>query len=460
MTQRAPPPLALTVAIFALAFSIPAWPWLSGAVTVPYDAKSTFLPPVEFMARAFATGESPLWTPNVFAGWPNVADPQSMLTSPLHVLLALVSAAPGFRPSTASPSPISSSAGSGSSCISATAAGMWRARSLRRLPSRSAAPRSARLQHTGQVISLAYLPIAFWLLSRALDRSSWRYGAAAGTAAALIVLGRDQVALLEVYVLAGFVLAHWLGGEDKIARVRASLTPLIAGGIAGLVIIALPVLLTELLALRSNRPEFTFIEAGRGSLHWTHLLSLVFADLFGAMDPTSRFLGRGRLCLERALRHGRPVPRAEHGAALFRRARADRAGRRRSSRGVVARDPLLHHRAGADRVLHVRLVHAGVPRDVRGDAGREAVPPSGRRDLRVRRADRDPGRLSGASLADRRAPRAAERRHRGLAIAAFILAFTFWLAATTVGLAPAWKPIVTGLCFVAAGVASSSGRDG
>ena len=96
MTQRAQPSLALTVAIFTLAFLVPAWPWLSGAVTVPYDAKSTFLPPVEFMARAFATGESSLWTPNVFAGWPNVADPQSMLTSPLHVLLALVSAAPGF----------------------------------------------------------------------------------------------------------------------------------------------------------------------------------------------------------------------------------------------------------------------------------------------------------------------------------------------------------------------------
>ena len=46
---------------------------------------------------------------------------------------------------------------------------------------------SARLQHIGQVISLAYLPIALLLLSRALDRSSWRYGALAGVAAALIV---------------------------------------------------------------------------------------------------------------------------------------------------------------------------------------------------------------------------------------------------------------------------------
>src|SRR3954465_12793988 len=94
MTRRY---LLLVIAIYALAFLVPAWPWLSGVVTVPYDAKSTFFPPVEFMARAFATGESPIWTPNVFAGWPNIADPQSMLFSPLHVLLALLSPAPGFR---------------------------------------------------------------------------------------------------------------------------------------------------------------------------------------------------------------------------------------------------------------------------------------------------------------------------------------------------------------------------
>ena len=98
------------------------------------------------------------------------------------------------------------------------------------------------------------------------------------------MLGRDQVALLEVYVLAGFVLAHWCG-EDWRLRVRASIAPLIAGGIVGVIIVALPIMFTELLATDSNRPEISFFNAGRGSLHPTHMLSLVFADLFGAMDP-------------------------------------------------------------------------------------------------------------------------------------------------------------------------------
>jgi hypothetical protein len=291
--RDAQPSLFVIITIFTLAFLLPSWPWLSGAVTVPYDAKSTFLPPVEFMARAFATGKSPFWAPNVFAGWPNIADPQSMLTSPLHVLLALLSSAPGFR------------AIDGVTFAYLFVGGLaiilyFRDRGWHGAGALVAAlafafggAASARLQHTGQVVSLAYLPIALLLLSRALDRGSWRWGALAGVCGGLIAAGRDQVALLEIYVLAGLVFWHWLDGAGKAPRFRQSLKPLIAGAIAGLAIAALPVILTELLALRSNRPEFSFFDAGRGSLHPAHLLSLLFADLFGAMDPDVQFWGAG-----------------------------------------------------------------------------------------------------------------------------------------------------------------------
>src|ERR1700716_3822199 len=94
MTDEREPSLPVMVALFALAFLVPAWPWLSGAVTIPYDAQSTFYPPVAFMARAFASGRSPLLSPTPYAGWPMIADPQSMLTSPLHVLLAFATATP------------------------------------------------------------------------------------------------------------------------------------------------------------------------------------------------------------------------------------------------------------------------------------------------------------------------------------------------------------------------------
>jgi hypothetical protein len=86
-----------TIALFAVAFLVPAWPWLSGLVTIPWDAKSQFLPPFQFLVRSLATGQCPFWTPNVFAGWPLISDPQSLIFSPLHFLLAYFDPAPSFR---------------------------------------------------------------------------------------------------------------------------------------------------------------------------------------------------------------------------------------------------------------------------------------------------------------------------------------------------------------------------
>ena len=53
---------------------------------------------------------------------------------------------------------------------------------------------ASRIQHIGQLQSLVFLPLAILMLSRALERSSWMAGAAAGLFASFIVLGRDQVA--------------------------------------------------------------------------------------------------------------------------------------------------------------------------------------------------------------------------------------------------------------------------
>src|SRR5262249_53022768 len=130
-----------------------------------------------------------------------------------------------------------------------------------------------------------YLPLALWLLSRALDRSSWRAGLAAGAIAGLMAIGRDQAALLSLYVLAGFVLAHWVAGGQPLARLRRTRKPLVAVAASASLIAVVPVVMTTLLAARSNRPEISFAYAAAGSIHPVHLLQFAFADLFGAMSP-------------------------------------------------------------------------------------------------------------------------------------------------------------------------------
>src|SRR6516162_6593108 len=89
--------LVLSVIFYTAAFAVLSWPWLSGAVTIPWDAKAQFQPNLQFLATSLARGESPFWTPNVFAGWPQIADPQSLIFSPLHLVLAAIDPVPSFR---------------------------------------------------------------------------------------------------------------------------------------------------------------------------------------------------------------------------------------------------------------------------------------------------------------------------------------------------------------------------
>ena len=160
-------------------------------------------------------------------------------------------------------------------------------------PSRSAARRARGCSTPAQVISLAYLPLALWLLSRALDALVVGCGALAGHRCrpdrARARSGRAARALC-----AGRLGASRTGcGAGPLgARARKRQAADRRRHPAAL-IVALPVLLTELLAASSNRPEFDLRQAGRGSLHPAHLLSLAFADLFGAMDPKVDFWGAG-----------------------------------------------------------------------------------------------------------------------------------------------------------------------
>src|SRR5581483_11033995 len=151
-------PLVATIAIFALAFLLPAWPWLSGHVTIPWDAKSQFYPQVQFLATSISHGEWPWWTPNVFAGWPQISDPQSLLFSPLHVLLAVFNSAISLRAFDAVIFAYLFLGGLGIILFFHDRGWHMGGAVVAALAFAFGGAASARLQHIGQVISLAYLP--------------------------------------------------------------------------------------------------------------------------------------------------------------------------------------------------------------------------------------------------------------------------------------------------------------
>jgi hypothetical protein len=280
-----------TLGLFGLAWLALSRPWLSGRVTIPWDAKAHFYPQLQFLAQSIHRGETPWWAPFVFAGHPQVADPQSLIFSLPHLLLALVSPDPGFR---AADGIVLGMLGLGGAAVIL----LFRDRGWHPVGAVVAALAFAfgasaawRIQHVGQVVSLSWLPIALWLLTRAVDRGSGLAGLGAGVAAALMALGRDQVAYLGLWVLIGAMAWSWLAAPRPRNAVRRSLRPLLLGAVAGVLVVAIPIGLTVLLSGISNRLAIDLVGAGQGSLHPALLLTAFVPNLFGADGPFLDYWG-------------------------------------------------------------------------------------------------------------------------------------------------------------------------
>lgn len=282
--------LGVCLLLFVAALAL-TWPWLSGRYTIPWDAKGHFQAQAAFLAQSIHSGQSPFWAPYVFGGHPQIADPQSLIFSPPYLLLAFL---------TPNPTMTMVDAVAFATLVFGALGVIGFARDRRWHPAAALVAALAfvfggaaawRIQHIGQIMSLAYFPWSLWMLDRGLRLSSIRYGALAGFFAALTVLGPDQVSFLELIVLAGFTVARWLEGPGVLARMRASLRPLGAGTVVGGLIVSIPLLMVLSFADGSNRAHIDIEDAYYGSLHPTNLLTFVVANLFGTIGPGAEFWG-------------------------------------------------------------------------------------------------------------------------------------------------------------------------
>ena len=290
-TKTRRPHYGLAAIVFCCAAAALASPWLTGRVTTPWDAKAHFYPQLAFLARAFAEGRGFGWTPNVFAGWPQIADPQSLIFAPAYLLAAALTPAPTFV--LADAIVFAALAAGGLALIAYFRDQGWGAAGglTAALAFAFGGAAAWRIQHVGQAMSLAWFAVAIWALSRALGRGSVRWGLAAGAAAGCMVAGRDQVAWLQTYVLIGFVVWRVFDRPGVWANMRRFLAPLSGGVAAGLATAAAPVAFTLALAAQSNRPDIVFSEVVKGSLHPGALLTALAANLYGVDGPIAEFWG-------------------------------------------------------------------------------------------------------------------------------------------------------------------------
>ena len=294
---RAPRPLAVAPRRFALDVTLGVFlacmvalsaPWTTGKYALPWDAAAHFYPQFVFLSDALHAGDSPFWNPYVFAGHPQIADPQSLMFSPVFLALAALVKSPSFAVFDAAVFAHLAMGGVGMILYSRDRSWSEPAALVAALAFAFGGAAIWRVQHVGQVMSLAWLSLALWAWARALERASFGWGVAAGAFAGLMALGRDQVALLGLWTLVAYTVARWL---SPFARARFSAAPLLGGALAGALIVAIPVLMSASFAAESNRPQIDFDGAGKGSLHPASLLSFFVANLFGVDGPLAQFWG-------------------------------------------------------------------------------------------------------------------------------------------------------------------------
>jgi hypothetical protein len=281
----------LALLLLFLAGVVIGWPWLSGRVTIPWDAKAHFQPQIQFLAQSLADGQSPFWAPYVFSGHPQIADPQAMIFSLPFLALALVDGAPSLWAVDTTVLALLFLAGAALLVWFRDQNWHWAGGLIGALAFCYGASMAWRIQHTGQVLSLAYLPLALFACDRTLRRCSILYGIATGILAASIALGRDQVALLAIYALGAFVGWRICTAPQPRRALSAALLPLTAAAITALALAAIPIALTALFAADSNRPAIDYVGAGRGSLHPALLLTLLAPNLFGAAGRMEDYWG-------------------------------------------------------------------------------------------------------------------------------------------------------------------------
>ncbi|MBA1157905.1 YfhO family protein [Microvirga mediterraneensis] len=278
---------ALILAAWALAVSI--WP-LTGTV-VPWDSKNQFYPTLRYLGSALANGELPLWNPYHFGGHPSAADPQSLLFTPTMLLFGWLVPEPSmqlfdivvfahFLPGALAFVPLFRRRG-------------WHPAGavVAALVFMLGGSATARLQHTGIIFSYGFFPLAFWLLEEALDRRSYLYGLLFAVSAAMMVIGRDQVAFLCGLTLIALAAQRICTAPRSLVYLKSRLGLLVFMGLIGGALLAVPIVLTMQFLATSTRPSFGFGVAAMGSLPPESLATILFGNVFGSLRWTYDYWG-------------------------------------------------------------------------------------------------------------------------------------------------------------------------
>lgn len=282
-------------AVFALLVFVAAAAsaWAAAGAVVPWDSKNHFYPMFRFLGDSLARGDLPFWNPYHFGGHPSIADPQSLVFTP--TLLAFAWLAPKASMQTFDLVILGHLFAGGLGMLGLAWRRGWRpsAAVLAAIVFILGGSAAARLQHVGMIISYSFFPLAFWALEAAMERPRIRAGVLFGALASLMALGRDQVAFLFCAMFISLVIWNAIRSGAPLAWLRPRLSALMAAGVTGVAILAVPALLTMQFLGVSNRPDIAYGVAAAGSLAPVNLITLIAPNFFGSLNWDYQYWGPG-----------------------------------------------------------------------------------------------------------------------------------------------------------------------
>ncbi|MGE3146412.1 MAG: hypothetical protein AB7K35_12585, partial [Pseudorhodoplanes sp.] len=205
--MRAQRVIGVCTVVFAI-WALAALRWVATDSVVPWDSKNQFYAFFRFLAHALQSGASPFWNPYHYGGHPAVADPQSLIFAPAFFIWAMFDGAPSMRAFDLVVYAHLLAGGIAMALIGLRARWPAAACVLAAAIFMFGGAASGRLQHTGIVLSYAVFPVALLLLQVTLQRRSYLYALLFACAAALLLLGRNQVAMLLAFVLVAVAIAE------------------------------------------------------------------------------------------------------------------------------------------------------------------------------------------------------------------------------------------------------------
>ncbi|WP_109123612.1 YfhO family protein [Dyella sp. C11] len=263
-------------------------PLLIGHRVLPWDAMDEFYPTVFFNAHSLHHGVAPWWNPSIYAGYPQIADPQGMLFSPLMMAWMLLPSSPGatwfawavllhmLLGATAMLALLRQWGGSAFGSLMGALVFM------------GGGVAASRMEHVPIVLAYAYAPVALWTIAYFLAAPTWRRGALLGVAVGALLTQLVQLTYLLIPLLAAYgVFAttnHW-SGYDRTTRWRW-----LRGVALGAVVAAalgLPQLLFTLaFTTLSNRAALPVDASADGSLRVADALTFLYPNALKALAGT------------------------------------------------------------------------------------------------------------------------------------------------------------------------------